>query len=116
MKIIYTYKEKTNPLYILGGAGVQRVLLSFIDNGDMYVYFCDDYLRHTYLNKIINKNLADVYFSSNLARIESDTEFYFYLALIERNYNYNGKHVTEKITGHDQGGAVLIDTNGQPLL
>lgn len=116
MKILYTYKSQNDPLFISGGLGVQRVLLSFIDNGNMFVYFCDDYLRHTYLNQVINKNLNDVYTLSNLKRIETDEQFYYYLNLIEKSYNYNGKHLDEKIDGHDLGGAVLVDHNGNTLI
>lgn len=116
MKIIYSYKEGTQPLYISDGNGVQRVLLSFKDNNNIYVYFCDDYLRHTYLNKVINMNVSNIYANSNFSRIEQDEEFYYYISLIEKNYNYNGKHIEEKIDGHDQGGAVLIGLDGKPLL
>lgn len=116
MNILYSYKEGTTPVYISDGGGVQRVLLTFKDNNNIYVYFCDDYLRHTYLNKIINPLSANFYSNANLARIDSDEEFYHYQDWISRNYNYNGTHVEEKIDGHDQGGAVLVDTNGKPLI
>lgn len=116
MKIIYSYKVGTAPLYISDGVGVQRVLLSFTDNNNIFVYFCDDYLRHTYLNKVISTKSSNLYSLSNLVRIETDEEFYYYLNLIEKNYNYNGKHVEEKIDGHDQGGSVLIDHLGNPLI
>lgn len=114
MKIIYSYKEGTQPLYVSDSNGVQRILLTFKDNNNVYVYFCDDYLRHTYLNKVTNPSLA--YSNSNFSRIDSDEEFYHYLSIIEKNYNYNGKHLEEKIDGHDQGGAVLIGLDGKPLL
>lgn len=116
MKVIYSYKEGTQPLYVNGSNGVQRVLVTFKDNNNIYVYFCDDYLRHTYLNKVINPGASDIYSNSNFIRIESDEEFYHYLSLIEKNYNYNGKYVEEKIDGHDQGGHVLIGLDGKPLL
>lgn len=116
MKVTYSYKEGTQPLYISDSNGVQRILLTFKDNNNTYVYFCDDYLRHTYLNKIINTSLSDIYSNSNFSRIETDEEFYYYLSLIEKRYNYNGKHIEEKIDGHDLGGAVLIGVDGKPLL
>lgn len=116
MKIIYTYKTNSNPIFIQGGAGVQRLLLSFKDGNNFFVYFCDDYLRHTYLNKVINPNLTEPYINSNFKRIELDSEFYYYINFIEKNYNYNGQHLEEKIDGHDLGGAVLIDNNGKSLI
>lgn len=116
MKIIYSYKEGTQPLYVSDSNGVQRILLTFKDNSNVYVYFCDDYLRHTYLNKVVNTTLADPYSNSNFIRIESDEEFYYYLSLIEKNYNYNGKHLQEKLDGSDQGGAILIGLDGKPIL
>lgn len=117
MKVIYTYTNNSTVKTVKNSNGVQRILLVFKDNGSHFVYFCDDYLRTTYLNKIINPTLAEPFCLSNFARIESDTEFYHYTALIERNYNYNGKHIEDKITGHDQGGAVLIDpTTGQAII
>ena len=53
---------------------------------------------------------------NNLVRIESDEQFNTYIKWIENNYNYNGIHINEKITGHDLGGAVLVDLNGNPLI
>lgn len=117
MKVLYSYTEKRDPVYISDSNGVQRVLLIFQDSGKIYVYFCDDYLRHTYLNRLIKTQLgSEPIYNKNLVRIESDEEFYFYLNWIESNYNYNGKHVEEKISGHDIGGPVLVDHLGNTLI
>lgn len=116
MKVIYTYKEGTTPVFVTGGAGVQRVLVTFKDNGNFYVYFCDDYLRNTYLNRIISITVDDIYSNSNFERIQSDEEFYYYVSQIEKLYNYNSIHKGEEISGHDQGGAVLVGLDGKPLL
>lgn len=115
MKILYAYKEGSQPVY-LDKTGVQRLLVAFEDSGDIFVYFCDDYLRHTYLNKVVNKSLSNIYLVDNFSRITSDDVFYHYLAFIEANYNYDGSHVQEKISGADQGGAVLVGVDGKPLL
>ena len=109
MKILYSYKEGTTPKFIDNSQGVQRVLLSFIDDGVVYVYFCDDYYRNTYLNVVLDPKLPSPYSLDNFKRIEEDSVFYHYTAYIENNYNYNGKHIEEKIAGHDLGGAVLIN-------
>ena len=116
MKILYSYAEGKSPVYIEGSNGLQRLLLSFTEGNDTFVYFCDDYLRHTYLNKVINTSLSNIYATVNFKKIESDTEFYFYLNYITNNYNYDGSHIEEKISGHDQGGAVLVDLDGKPLI
>lgn len=117
MKVLYTYKTKTNPVYIEGSNNSQRVLIVFQDGSDLFVYYADDYLRHTYLNKIIKSNLlSEVLHMDNLVRIESDEQFNSYIEWIENNYNYNGIHIDEKITGHDLGGAVLVDINGNPII
>lgn len=116
MKIIYTYKTNSNPIFIEGGQGVQRLLLAFKDGSNFFVYFCDDYLRHTYLNKIINPSLSNPYNITNFKKIELDQEFYYYLNIIEKNYNYNGQHLEEKIDGHDIGGPVLVDHDGKTLI
>ena len=109
MKVLYSYTNNAKIISIKESNGVQRVLLVFKDNNDSFVYFCDDYLRTTYLNKIINPTLAEPFCISNFKRIDTDEEFFHYTKLIENSYNYNGVHLEEKITGHDQGGAVLID-------
>ena len=57
MKVLYTYKTKTNPIYIEGSNNSQRILIVFQDGTDLFVYYVDDYLRHTYLNRIIKSNL-----------------------------------------------------------
>lgn len=117
MKPIYSYTKGKTPIYLDKINGVQRILLIFQDSGRLYVYYCDDYLRHTYLNRINKSSLnSEPITIKDLVRIDSDEEFYFYTKWIENNYNYNGVHVEEKIDGHDLGGAVLIDSNGQPLI
>ena len=45
MKILYTYKEGTEPIYVNGSNGVQRVLIVFKDDNRTYVYYCDDALQ-----------------------------------------------------------------------
>ena len=114
MKILYSYTEGIDPIYLDKINGVQRVLLMFQDSGKTYVYFCDDYLRHTYLNIVLD--FTTPLCTKKLGRVEDDKEFYYYLKYIESNYNYNGVHVEEKITGHDQGGHVLIDLQGNPII
>lgn len=108
MKVVYTYTEGTEPIYINGSNGVQRVLIVFKDNDRTFVYFCDDYHREVYLNEIISTRLSIGFDLSNFKRIENDSEFYSYLSFIENNYNYNGKHINEKIDGHDLGGPVIV--------
>lgn len=110
MKVIYTYKEKTEPIYIEGSNGVQRVLIVFKDDGRTFVYYCDDYIRQTFLNEIISTSLLG-FTINNFKRIESDEQFNRYIQYISDNYNYSGEHIEEKIDGHDQGGAV-VDTRG----
>lgn len=117
MKVLYTYTNGKDPLVIKNSNGVQRILIIFQDSQKTFVYFCDDYLRHTYLNCLKKKfSPTEPITLDDLGRIESDQEFYFYTAWVEQNYNYNGVHVEDKITGHDQGGAVLIDHLGNPLI
>lgn len=117
MKVLYTYKTKTPPIYIEGSNNTQRVLILFQDGSNLFVYYADDYLRHTYLNRVSkNSLLSEVLHMNNLVRIESDEQFNTYIKWIENNYNYNGIHINEKITGHDLGGAVLVDLNGNPLI
>lgn len=117
MKAIYTYTNNKEPIYIADSNGTQRVLVVFQEAGRLYVYFCDDYLRHTYLNRLIKTSLnSEPICNANLIRIEDDVEFYACLNWVESNYNYNGMHVEEKISGHDQGGAVLVDHLGNALI
>lgn len=117
MKVLYTYKTKTPPIYIEGSNNTQRVLILFQDGSNLFVYYADDYLRHTYLNRVSkNSLLSEVLHMNNLVRIESDEQFNTYIKWIENNYNYNGIHINEKITGHDLGGAVLVDLDGNPLI
>ena len=110
MKIVYTYTEGTEPIYVDGSNGVQRVLIVFKDNDQTFVYYCDDYLRQMFLNEIISTSLLG-FSVSNFKRIEDDDQFNRYLEYISNNYNYSGEHINEKIDGHDQGGAV-VDTRG----
>ena len=55
MKVLYTYKTKTPPIYIEGSNNTQRVLILFQDGSNLFVYYADDYLRHTYLNRVSKK-------------------------------------------------------------
>lgn len=114
MKILYTYVEGMEPLYIQDGGGVQRVLIMFKDNGKTYCYFTDDYHRHIYLNIVINTSAPLT--NSNLKRIDSDEEFYYYVEKINKNYNYDGSHIEHKLDGADRGGDVLVDSNGNKLI
>lgn len=114
MKIAYTYVEGMEPLYIQDGQGVQRVLIVFNDSGNTYCYFCDDYYRTIYINQIID--VSKPLRLDNLKRIDNDEAFNTYRNYLESRYNYNGKYVSEKITGSDRGGATLIDKNGNTLV
>lgn len=114
MKVAYTYVEGMEPLYIQDSQGLQRVLIVFNDLGNTYCYFCDDYYRNVYLNQVIDIKKPLVH--SNLKRIESNEAFNTYINYIESNYNYNGKHITEKTTGHDRGGATFVDLNGNTII
>lgn len=117
MKVIYTYKSKTNPIYIEGSNNTQRVLIVFQDGMDLFVYYSDDYLRHVYLNKVIKSHtLSEVLHMDHLVRIESDDQFNSYINWIKNNYNYDGVHIDEKINGHDLGGSVLVDEQGNTLI
>ena len=49
MKVIYTYKEGTTPVFVTGGAGVQRVLITFKDNGNFYKDNIFDSLMNIFL-------------------------------------------------------------------
>lgn len=111
MKVVYTYKEGTDPLCINKSKGVQRVLIVFKDDDRTFVYYCDDYYRTVHLNEIIDTKSNLGFDLDNFKKVDSDIEFYYYLDWISRNYNYSGEHVSEKISGHDLGGAV-IDTRG----
>ena len=57
MKVLYTYKTKTPPIYIEGSNNTQRVLILFQDGSNLFVYYADDYLRHTYLNRVSKNSL-----------------------------------------------------------
>lgn len=107
MKVIYAYKEGMEPIYIKNSKGTQRILIVFQDQAHCFVHFADDYLRHTYLNRLINPMAADRFVNENLARIETDAEFYHYLGWINDNYNYSGLHMEEKLDGADVGGPIL---------
>lgn len=116
MRVIYSYTKGKDPVFIEGSNGVQRVLLTFYDNSNLYVYYCCDYNRAVYLNKVDKVSVLSEPLSINhLKRIELDSEFDYYINWIDRNYNYSGKHVSEKIIGHDRGGAVLVDEHGHSL-
>ena len=99
MKILYTYKEGTEPIYVNGSNGVQRVLIVFKDDNRTYVYYCDDYLRQMFLNEIISTSLMG-FDLANFRRIDNDEQFNRYLQYITDNYNYSGQHIGEKIDGH----------------
>lgn len=111
MIVEYTYTDGSDPIYINNSNGVQRVLILFKDDGRTFVYYCDDYYRTVHLNEIIDRSSKLGFHLDNFKKIESDIEFYYYVDWISRNYNYSGEHIYEKITGHDQGGAV-VDTRG----
>lgn len=111
MKVVYTYTEGTEPLYINGSSGVQRVLIVFKDEGKTFVYYCDDYTRKMYLNEILSTRLAIGFSLDNFKKIEDEEQFDRYIDYIQNNYNYSGSHIHEVVDGHDQGGAI-VDTRG----
>lgn len=115
---MYTYKNGTDPVFIAGSESMPlRVLITFYDQGNFYVYYVSDYLRNCYLNLVEKTSiLPEELHIDHLKRIESDEVFDSYIRWIENNYNYNGVHIGEKITGHDLGGAVLVDSKGNPLI
>lgn len=116
MKILYSYKEGITPVF-LDKNGIQRLLLMFQDSGNIFAYYCDDYLRNVYLNKVSkNSIIAETLSIENMSRIQSDEQFDYYINWINNNYNYNGQHISEKISGHDLGGPVLVDLNGNTLI
>lgn len=107
MKVVYSYKEGMQPLYVDNSKGVQRVLIVLKHNHKTYVYYCDDYLRTMYLNEVIDSTSYLGFSLENFKKIDLDEEYYSVLQFISNNYNYSGEHVEETISGHDQGGAVL---------
>lgn len=116
MKVIYTYTDGAHPAFIEGSNNTLRILIVFYDNLNLYVYYCDDDSMSVYLNAVVKTSLVDQALNmSMLVKIESDEEFNHYIKWIENNYNYNGLHIKEKITGSDRGGSGLVDINGNPL-
>lgn len=106
MKILYTYVEGMDPIYIEGTNQTQRVLIVFTDNDKRYVYYCNDATSQVFLNEIISSTLLG-FTLSNFKRIEDDEQFNNYIQHIRNNYNYSGEHLEAKIDGHDRGGLVL---------
>ena len=100
MKALYTYTGKNEIVYIPAGGGHQRLLVWFEDNGDWFVYFCDDLRSMTYIHRIINKMKPspDIFSGFNLEVLTTE-EYDKYEKWIRDNYNYQGLHKDEKIDG-----------------
>ena len=107
MRVIYSYKEGMKPVYVSNTNGTRRVLLVIEDGSDYFVYYCDDHSRQSFINRIVNKFLIEIYDMTNFERIQSDEQFAYYDSWIANNYNYNAVHVDEKVDGADQGGPIL---------
>jgi hypothetical protein len=102
MKLLYVKTDKTPEIQVYTGGGHQRILVWFEDDGDQFVYYCDDSTSQTFINKIINKfeTTSDRMFSGlNFSRIESDEQFDRYQKMIEANFNFQGLMKDEKIDG-----------------
>lgn len=100
MKVVYTYKEGTKPIYVEGTEGTRRVLIVFKDGLKTVVYYCDDLNSQVFINEVISPTMLG-FTMSNFKRIESDEEFRTYSKYITDNYNYSGEHITEKTDGND---------------
>lgn len=105
MKVVYTYTEGMEPIYIDKSNGTQRVLIVFKDSDKTFVYYCDDSTSQVFLNEIISTTMLG-FTLDNFKRIDDDDQFDRYLTYIKNNYNYSGEHLSEKITGHDIGNLV----------
>lgn len=118
MKIIYSCTNTNDNIIISGSErNPLRLLLSFYDNSDFYVYYVSDYDRQAFLNKIEKVSVLDeALHVDHLRRIESDAEFDYYMNWIHNNYNYDGYHYNDKISSHSKGGSVLVDLDGNTLL
>lgn len=97
MKILYTYTNNVDPIYI--DTTDQKVLICFQDSGDNFIYYANDYTHMCYINRVVNINLQNWATADNLEVIENDAQFDKYVSYINANYNYQGLHVTEKIDG-----------------
>ena len=101
MQVLYTYTNGTTPVYITEGAGVIRLLVLFKDQGDEFVYYCDDYLSKTFINRVKNPLAKDKFNVNNFEAIASDDQFNTYVKFIDNLYNYAGLHKGEQIQGND---------------
>lgn len=107
MKVRYSYTINKQPIYVSSTNGVMRVLLILTRDLESFVYYSDDYTRKVYLNKIINPLDSCPFYLDNFIKIKEDEEFNSILNFIKNNFNYNGEHVQEIITGYDLGGPVI---------
>lgn len=108
MKILYTYKTNTDPIFITNVASTAVVLAVFSDDFDEYVYYADLYNSKEYLNKIYNKFAIEKYSLLNFEVIKEDDQFNTYIKWIKDHYNYNGQHLTEKIDGNDLAPSIWL--------
>ena len=103
MKVLYSYTGN-NERVIVKNAINAHVLLVIKDSSNYYVYYAEEYAAKVYLNKIRDMGFKPNPFDLlNFIKIELDEEFFYYLNFIEKNYNYNGKHIEEKVTGLKNG-------------
>lgn len=99
MNILYNASTDSREIQVSTGAGFQKVLVWFEDQGDWFVYYCDTNVSQVYINRIVNKFAisSDLLFSGlNFETIPND-QFEVYEKWINNTFNYQGLHKDEKL-------------------
>lgn len=99
MKVLYNAAHDQREIPVSTGAGFQKVLIWFEDQGDWFVYYCDTNVSQVYINKIVNKFAisSDELFSGLNFDTIPDDQFDEYEKWINNNFNFQGLHKDEKL-------------------
>ena len=99
MRILFNSSTDNRVIPISTGDGHQHVLLWFEDDNDWFVYFCDTNLSKTYIHRLVNKfaTTASELFSGLNMEPLADDQYDAYESWINKNFNYQGLHVDEKL-------------------
>lgn len=99
MNILYNASTDHREIQVSTGAGFQKVLAWFEDQGDWFVYYCDTNASQAYINRIVNKFeiTSERLFSGLNFEVIPDDQFDVYEKWINNNFNYQGLHKDEKL-------------------
>lgn len=116
MKVLYAYQNNDKPIYVSG------LNPNYLDNDDLpavvvfmllkveldyFVYYVDNILRTAYIARIKNILSSDVYNIDNFERVQSDEQFKALDTFIQKQFNYSGQHLGEKLDGETVGGPIV---------